>query len=420
MSRSPTREIRLQCDNKMLLFLIFNTHRDSSVNASLSPKTVKLKCLDSVRGVASLAVVFSHLSLIYFVYLHNFSEGVIPAAYPIQNYIHNSVFGFLFSGSAAVFVFFVMSGIVLSRSIERKNDEYYLITSFTRYFRLAIPATFSCLLMFAVLFFISADSQNSLGMPDWLNQFLTSDPSLIGAFSYGAIGSFLGFPVWDGHIYNPVLWTMKVELIGSLFVYAACMIFKRSKFLSLSIFFVVSVALAPFSVPIALGMLCFFFGFIYSAFNINYKSNTLGFISLVVGLYFAGVHNDSESYTLIVKVLHHRSYMLLNFLSGILIVYGVLTSSFISRLLENKSLVYLGRLSFPIYIIHIPVIILTIYLTRDFTTTSAASMLSVSAASLIITIVLARFVVPIDDYSINFSKVVYNKIANLGMLRKTS
>ena len=47
-------------------------------------------------------------------------------------------------------------------------------------------------------------------------------------------------------------------------------------------------------------------------------------------------------------------------------------------------------------------------------------MLFVSATSVIITIVLARFVVPVDDFSISFSKGVYNKIADLGMIRKMS
>ncbi|MHC0592588.1 acyltransferase family protein [Serratia marcescens] len=170
------------------------------MNTLPSQKAAKLKCLDSVRGIASLAVVLSHLSLIYFIYLHNFSGGAIPDAYPVQKYLHDSFFGFFYSGSSAVFVFFVMSGIVLSRSIEKKSDEYYLITSFTRYFRLAIPATFSCLLMLLVLLFISEGTREFPGVSAWLDPFLISDPSLIGAFTYGALGSFIGGSVWDGYI----------------------------------------------------------------------------------------------------------------------------------------------------------------------------------------------------------------------------
>lgn len=166
-------------------------------------------------------------------------------------------------------------------------------------------------------------------------------------------------------------------------------------------------------------MICFFFGFVYSAFNITYKNNYVGLVLLIIGLYFAGVHNDSVSYSWVTKFLGYRSYMFLNFLSGIFIVYGVLTSHFLSRMLENKGLVYLGKLSFPIYIIHIPVIILTIYLTQGFATATVASMLSVSAIAIAATLLLARFVVPVDDFSISFSKRVYNKIIGLRMVRRT-
>ncbi|HFL5871409.1 MULTISPECIES: acyltransferase family protein [Serratia] len=386
---------------------------------SASKKESKLMCLDSVRGIASLAVVLSHLSLIYFIYLHNFSGGAIPDTYPVQKYLHDSFWGFFYSGSSAVFVFFVMSGIVLSRGIEKKSDEYYLITSFTRYFRLAIPATFSCLLMLLVLLFISEGTREFPGVSAWLDPFLISDPSLIGAFTYGALGAFIGGSVWDGYIYNPVLWTMKIELIGSLFIYMACIVYKRSKWQSLSLFLLASLAIVPFSIPIALGMICFFFGFVYSAFNITYKNNYVGLVLLIIGLYFAGVHNDSVSYSWVTKLLGYRSYMFLNFLSGIFIVYGVLTSHSLSRMLENKGLVYLGKLSFPIYIIHMPMIILTIYLTQGFATASVASMLSVSAIAIAATLLLARFVVPVDDFSISFSKRVYNKIIGLRMVRRT-
>ena len=137
---------------------------------------------------------------------------------------------------------------------------------------------------------------------------------------------------------------MKIELIGSLFIYMACIVYKRSKWQSLSLFLLASLAIVPFSIPIALGMICFFFGFVYSAFNITYKNNYVGLVLLIIGLYFAGVHNDSVSYSWVTKLLGYRSYMFLNFLSGIFIVYGVLTSHSLSRMLENKGLVYLGKL----------------------------------------------------------------------------
>ncbi len=66
-------------------------------------------------------------------------------------------------------------------------DRYYYMTSFTRYFMLAIPATFSCLLMFVILFYTSWSNYNLLGASEWLNSFIIANLTLIGVFLYGAL-----------------------------------------------------------------------------------------------------------------------------------------------------------------------------------------------------------------------------------------
>ena len=76
----------------------------------------KLNAAESIRGLACLAVVFSHLSLSFYPYLHHFSPD--DRAHGSWDYfIHHSPFAFWYSGTAAVFVFFVLSGFVLSYAI---------------------------------------------------------------------------------------------------------------------------------------------------------------------------------------------------------------------------------------------------------------------------------------------------------------
>ena len=42
-------------------------------------KSVKLNAVESIRGLACLAVVFSHLSLSFYPYLHHFDEHEIAS-----------------------------------------------------------------------------------------------------------------------------------------------------------------------------------------------------------------------------------------------------------------------------------------------------------------------------------------------------
>ncbi len=50
-------------------------------------------------------------------------------------------------------------------------------------------------------------------------------------------------------------------------------------------------------------MVCFYCGFIYSVFNINYKNKFIGILLIIVGFYFAVIYNDSSSYEWITKFL---------------------------------------------------------------------------------------------------------------------
>lgn len=112
----------------------------------------KINAAESIRGLACMAVVFSHLSLTFYPYLHNF-EKVKTSGSVFIDWLHHSPLGFLYSGTGAVFVFFVLSGFVLSYAILSKDNAVIKIKSMTlkRYPRLAFPAGVSCVLAYFIL-----------------------------------------------------------------------------------------------------------------------------------------------------------------------------------------------------------------------------------------------------------------------------
>ena len=83
--------------------------------------TQKINAAESIRGLACLAVVLSHLSLTFFPQLHNFGESAVQQ-YNFFALLHNSPLAFFYSGTGAVFVFFVLSGYVLSLSSLNKPN----------------------------------------------------------------------------------------------------------------------------------------------------------------------------------------------------------------------------------------------------------------------------------------------------------
>lgn len=304
----------------------------------------KINSAESIRGLACLAVVFSHLALTFFPYLHNFTTSLIEPN-TITYWLHHSPFAFFYSGTAAVFIFFVLSGFVLSYAILRKSDvdEKIISMALKRYPRLAIPALISCVIAWS-LFNLNIDSSS---LSEWFQRYGQVDQPFYMSIYDGLINSFF----LGDSVYNWVLWTMQIELFGSFVLFFMLYCLNRNKTI-----FHASALLPPlpfvlFSPVVTLGIYSFVIG-IYIYLYGKKISIFLAIPLLILGLYLAGAHSTSESYKLFSSILGNRTDVVLCFFSGILIVYSILMCDWISKILDKPSLVYLGKLSFSMYLLH--------------------------------------------------------------------
>src|ERR1700710_3167253 len=79
------------------------------------PKLPRIGYLESIRGLAAVQVLLLH-------FLAAFAPDLVyslPAAGAVAGYIHLSPLYFLYDGYSAVYIFFALSGYVLTRSFER-------------------------------------------------------------------------------------------------------------------------------------------------------------------------------------------------------------------------------------------------------------------------------------------------------------
>lgn len=311
----------------------------------------KLNAAESIRGLACLAVVFSHLSLSFYPYLHHFTAEDKPNG-TWDYFIHHSPFAFWYSGTAAVFVFFVLSGYVLSYAILKNENVPKKIAEMTikRYPRLAIPAFFSCILAWITLTYIPVNSDAVNG---WLQGYASQTITLKQAAYEGSIGAFLFAECGS----NWVLWTMQLELFGSLLLFILLLFYHYQR----NIFYVLSIVLPACALFNGENFFLALFSFVVGCYIYLYGKkipNLLAWLLFIFGLYLAGVHNGSHAYKWIYQLLNWRTYEYCNFLSGILIVYSILLNPYLSDLFDRKWAVYLGKLSFSIYLLHMMMIYL--------------------------------------------------------------
>ena len=352
----------------------------------------KVKAVEGVRGTACLLVVFSHLSLTFFPYLHALA-GKAGSSNQFQGFIHNSPFGFIYSGTAAVYIFFVLSGYILTYAALTGNSNTsskLIAMSLKRYPRLMIPTTVSCVLAYVLFASISTDKTM---LTDWIIGYGKFNYSFIGAIYSGSVESF----ILGRSSYNWVLWTMKIELIGSFLVFIIC--FLRTKvrgggvdFLCTAII-ITLMAFRLLSISLGLGFIAFISGHTFYYYGRPLPS-TLAIPMFIFGLYLAGTHNDSSSYFLLSAIAGSRAYELGNFVSGILIVYAAIFNDELNALFSNKALVFMGKLSFSVYLIHLSIIstfgVLVFNLCRENYTYDISAILS-SCITILSTYLMAIF-----------------------------
>lgn len=357
----------------------------------------KVAAAEGIRGIACFMVIFSHLSLSFFPYLHSFGRYRAPP-YALELAIHHSPFGFFYSGTAAVYIFFVLSGYVLTYSIVNSQQPRTKIKSMTlkRLPRLMLPALGSCVLLWLAFYSMQPDGQYVSAWLDALGSEVSGSEvtgsaslsSLTDALYDGVVRTF-----WYGWSqYNWVLWTMKFELVGSLLIfgllyaryvpaktlnrlglesYVARSVLMTGLLIFLLILSYVSLRMTPFDsnsltewsaldilenmleiVAFLLGMLLFFYYQVLS----ELMNNWLAFTLLALGLYCAGVHDSSVCYRWLNPWLDGRTYNLLNFIAGSFIVSAVLMNTRLAGLFSTRIPVYLGRISFAAYLNHLLII----------------------------------------------------------------
>ncbi|QOL80062.1 acyltransferase family protein [Pseudooceanicola spongiae] len=304
--------------------------------------TNRLTYLETARGIASVIVVFHHFLLGFFPLLKtSVTQGGL-AGTPL--YV-------LVNGLGAVAFFFVLSGFVLTRKFYQKFLIQDLAASLLKRLpRLMLPAALSVMIGAAIVIYYpeAHGAAAQLTGSDWLAAFAYAGfpKDFIPSFSDAAANSLLVF-LRPGHAYyNSNLWTMVYEFYGSLIVFAivaisvALFFSKHSSVILIHIFLAVLFLVLPLMmyVPFVIGSLL---AFLHSKRSMLFKLRPWSVAVLVLTM-LAGYSFDSW-YAIIIAST-----------ATMILLLGITS---LEKKLSGPFGLFLGRLSFPLYLVHVLVIL---------------------------------------------------------------
>lgn len=350
----------------------------------------RLLFLDGLRGWAALMVVLSHL-LIFFV------------AHTSTVY-RNWYWAFASDGNLAVFVFFVLSGFALSIGYIQ-TGRLNIVTSLCvrRYLRLAIPVLCTSLLAYLLhasgLFY--NDEAGTAMKNAWLATFYGFSPNFLESIKFGLHDVFINAN--HSKSYNPILWTMSIELFGSFIVFAICALVlhlkKRALLLAIIVlFFVMSKHLyyVAFLCGIAIA-LCYH----HREQAIFRKIHLALPLVLLLVVYYSTVSLRGNG--LAVPGIARSDYF--SIVASCSLVFAATFYAPFRRFLETPVSRYLGSISFPIYLTHFLVICsfssgLVLYLVATKGNYPEWGVHLNVAASLAVCFMVAHFFRHIENFSI--------------------
>jgi peptidoglycan/LPS O-acetylase OafA/YrhL len=300
--------------------------------------------LDGLRGWASFSVLLFHVFCEIFGTLVPEFRGLIPVS--------------IMNGHLAVVVFFVLSGEALSIPYWRSASRGYVLRQIVkRYPRLTIPIFFSSLLVLLVWKAGLVFSGEAGPMVSWLSDLqFTPTPGNLFDFSFlGVYGLGTWFP------YNPVLWTMRIEILGSFVIFGILL------FDSICTIGVIELLVVTFAISLTVepGLTCFLCGLIlgrlhaFGFFAWCRKTAWIQPISwFMLGAALLFCSTAQREYWFggggVLQFMRSSSKFVL---AGVTIVFLVHCNFAVTKFFRSGISRFLGKISFPLYLVQFSVLI---------------------------------------------------------------
>jgi peptidoglycan/LPS O-acetylase OafA/YrhL len=381
----------------------------------------RIAYLDTLRGLASVQVLLSHSMLAFFLG----TAFASPSSGTLVGYLAASPLFFLFDGASAVCIFFVLSGYVLTPVFTHSQATNSAIIG-SRFLRLAIPAIAGCCFS-AILFQVFGGYHETAGpiaKSWWLadgwrpaaDLWFIKDGIINGVilgFQDSSIVQWFGIPTASlasmADSYLTPLWTLSIEFYGSILV----LLLARSRSWTLLVLATIILDRTY--------LLCFLVGHVAARFDLGGKrllvpwpiaaaAAAVGLAACLTSHFWSPapvVNFCAQLASFLPPCPLGKPDYLMRVYGASLLTVGIMQCAPIRTFLAHKWLSALGRLSFPIYLTHWPII----FGVGSFSLVALAPLVGAVPARILafmisigVTIVAATCFEPIDQIALRVSR----------------
>ena len=378
--------------------------------------------LDIIRGLACLQVLFLHIAEAFYPGLA--TEKI--SDFTLGGLVHGSPLYLVYDGYTGVFVFFLLSGYVLTPSFAKDIAPYRQLIA--RWGRLIVPAFSACAFSLLIKWMLvdwdpatgAAEISGSLFLKEWwrptLEWRLFLKDSFINSIflGYAETSALLTDRYLDSIATALVapLWTLSVEMHGSLIVLVLVSVRKKSPILyGLCLLALCMMVIRTYYILFIIGHLLA----LARQEEWTHDKPSGALIYLIAGGALC-VMGEVKTFALFEAVCQADLPFALDcsghtqkMVGSVVLFYGLMISTRMQTILKGPVLQWLGTHSFPIYLAHWPVLcgFGSLAAVTTFALFPALPVLACVIASLVtvvLTLMSAIMFHYIDDIGIAFSR----------------
>ena len=306
--------------------------------------------LDAIRGLAALSVVIGHSIITLPVFLSAAYHEAVP---PLISAVTNSPLHIFWAGREAVILFFMLSGFVLSLSYFERKELPYKIYILKRICRLYIPYIVSIILSTISLYIFTPHSEITAASR-WFNLMWNHIP-----FANEWKQMIFMLDVSSVHNINTVVWSLIYEMqVSIIFPIFAIMVRKWNW----KVCFVLALIFSLLHASILRYLSFFIIGALIASKRsvfVNHLNNKSW--GSIIGLISIGMVFYLHDWLFYMPSFNGQINDAISGVGAAMFIILAIGNSRLERILCRPYLLYLGRISYSLYLVHAIVLLLAVY-----------------------------------------------------------